>query len=269
MYESFFGLKESPFNVTPDPRFIYFSRHHLEALSILLYGVESRRGFIEITGEIGAGKTTLCRTLLKELQGRVHSAFIFNPKLSELELLQTIVEDLGILPKGKRRKDYFDALNRFLLAELEKGMNTLVIIDEAQNLSPRALEQIRLLSNLETTREKLLQIILVGQPELRNLLSRPDLAQLQQRITIRYHLPALNREEAEKYIVHRLRVAGGEEPLFTPEAVDRIFERSSGIPRLINVLADRALLAAFTKGNRMVEAALVETAEADLEGIPA
>lgn len=267
MYESFFDLKEPPFNVTPDPRFIYFSRHHLEALSNLLYGIESRRGFIEVTGEIGAGKTTLCRTLLKELQGRVHSAFIFNPKLSALELLQTIVEDLGIVPKGKRRKDYFDALNRFLLQELEKGANAILIIDEAQNLTPQSLEQIRLLSNLETTREKLLQIILVGQPELRTLLARPDLVQLRQRITIRYHLPALNREETEKYLAHRLQVAGSEEKLFTAEAVDRIYEHSKGIPRLINVLADRALLGAFTRGLRIVETVLVEEAEADLEGI--
>ena len=267
MYESFFGLKEPPFNVTPDPRFIYLSHPHLEALSALLYGIESRRGFIEITGEIGAGKTTLCRTLLKEIQGRAHSAFIFNPKLSELELLQTIVEDFGITAPGHRRKDYFDSLNRFLLQELEKGLNAILIIDEAQNLTPRALEQIRLLSNLETTREKLLQIILVGQPELRNLLGRPDLVQLRQRITVRYHLPALNREETEKYITHRLGVAGSEERLFTPEAIEQIYERSSGVPRVINVLADRALLGAFAKGLRIVEAALIETAQNDLEGI--
>lgn len=267
MYESFFGLKEPPFNVTPDPRFIYFSRHHLEALSALLYGIESRRGFIEITGEIGAGKTTLCRTLLKEIQGRAHSAFIFNPRLSEMEILQVIVEDLGVVPNGRRRKDYFDSLNRFLLQELEKGNNAVLIIDEAQNLSPRALEQIRLLSNLETTREKLLQIVLVGQPELRALLARPELAQLRQRITVRYHLPALSLEETGKYIAHRLRVAGSEERLFTPEAVERIYERSNGIPRLINVLADRALLGAFAKGIRIVETALVEEAQADLEGV--
>lgn len=267
MYESFFGLKESPFNVTPDPRFIYFSRHHLEALSTLLYGIESRRGFIEITGEIGAGKTTLCRTLLQELEGRVKSAFIFNPKLSELELLQTIVEDLGIVPNGKRRKDYFDSLNRFLLEDLAKGANAVLIIDEAQNLRPGALEQIRLLSNLETTREKLLQIILVGQPELRTLLDRPELSQLRQRITIRYHLPSLSREDTEKYIAHRLRVAGSEDQFFTPEAVERIYEHSDGIPRLINVLADRALLGAFVKGIRIVEAALIEEAQADLEGV--
>lgn len=269
MYESFFGLKESPFNVTPDPRFIYLSRHHLEALSTLLYGVESRRGFIEITGEIGAGKTTLCRTLLKELEGRAKSAFIFNPKLSELELLQTIVEDLGVTPLGRRRKDYFDALNRFLLEELAKGGNAVLIIDEAQNLRPTALEQIRLLSNLETTREKLLQIILVGQPELHTILARPELSQLRQRIAIRYHLPSLNPEETEKYIAHRLRVAGSEDRFFTPEAVERIFELSGGVPRLINVLADRALLGAFVKGIRIVETALVEVAQTDLEGVHA
>ena len=267
MYESFFGLRESPFNVTPDPRFIYLSRHHQEALSALVYGIESRRGFLAITGEIGAGKTTLCRTLLKDIQDRTHTAFIFNPKLSEFELLQTIVEDLGVVPRGKRRKDYFDALNRFLMQELEKGVNTVVIIDEAQNLSPRALEQVRLLSNLETTREKLLQIILVGQPQLKTLLARPDLAQLYQRITVRYHLPALNREEAERYLAHRLRVAGSEELFFTAEAIDRIYERSNGIPRIINVLADRALLGAFVRGARIVEAAVVEEAHSDLEGV--
>ncbi len=267
MYQNFFGLKEAPFNVTPDPRFVYFSRHHREALSALLYGIESRRGFIAVTGEIGAGKTTLCRTLLKEIQDRIHTAFIFNPKLSEFELLQTIVEDLGIVPKGKRKKDHFDALNRFLLQELEKGINTVVIIDEAQNLTPRALEQIRLLSNLETTREKLLQIILVGQPQLRDLLARPDLAQLYQRITVRYHLPALNREETGKYLAHRLEIAGTDEFPFTPEAVDRIFERSNGIPRLINVLADRALLAAFVRTSRVIEEVMINEAYEDLEGV--
>ncbi|MBI4115858.1 MAG: AAA family ATPase [Candidatus Omnitrophica bacterium] len=267
MYESFFGLKESPFNITPDPRFIYLSRHHLEALSNLLYGIESRRGFIEITGEVGAGKTTLCRTLLQETQGRVHSAFIFNPKLSEVELLQGIVEDFGITPKGKRRKDYFDALNRFLLQELEKGMNATLIIDEAQNLSPRALEQIRLLSNLETTREKLLQIVLVGQPELHDLLARPDLKQLRQRIVVRYHLRALDQEDTAKYIAHRLRVAGSEDQFFTPEAIERIYALSEGVPRIINVLADRALLGAFIKEFRIVEAAQIEEAQSDLEGV--
>lgn len=268
MYESFFGLSEPPFNVTPDPRFIYLSRHHLEALSVLLYGIEARRGFIEITGEVGAGKTTLCRTLLKDLDGRMKTAFIFNPRLSQNELLEQIVEDLGVVPAGRRRKDYFDALNQFLLEELAKGSNAVLIIDEAQNLRPSALEQIRLLSNLETTREKLLQIILVGQPELRNILSRPELRQLEQRITIRYHLPALSHEEVKKYLTHRLRVAGSEEELFTPDSIEQIYEVSGGIPRLINVLADRALLAAYVKGVRLVETGMIREAEEDLQGVP-
>ncbi len=267
MYESFFGLKEPPFNITPDPRFLYLSRHHLAALSSLLYGVESRRGFIQITGEIGAGKTTLCRMLLKKLEGRAHSSLVFNPKLSELEILQSIVEDFGLRPAGKKRKNYFDALNRFLLEEAEKGFNAVVIIDEAQLLSPRALEQIRLLSNLETPTQKLLQIILVGQPELKELLMRPDLVQLRQRITVRYHVPELSREEVENYILHRLQVAGAADNFFSTEAVDLIYQISSGIPRIINVLADRAMLAAFTQNVKLIGPSMVECAQADLEGV--
>lgn len=267
MYESYFGLTELPFNVTPDPRFVYFSRQHREALSALLYGVESRRGFIQVTGEIGTGKTTLCRALLQKIGDQAHSALVFNPKLSEVELLQTIVEDFGITPKGKRKKDYFDALNRFLLEELEKGYNAMVIIDEAQLLSPKALEQIRLLSNLETSTQKLLQIILIGQPELKDLLQRKDLVQLYQRITIRYHLSALSKEEMEDYISHRLQVSGGESSFFTPAALERIYELSQGIPRMINVLADRAMMAAFTRSARTIEDSMVDFAQKDLDGV--
>lgn len=267
MYEPFFGLSESPFNVTPDPRFLYLSRHHKEALSLLHYGVESRRGFIQITGEIGAGKTTLSRMLLQKLEGRVHSSLVFNPRLSEFEILQVIVEDFGIQPNGKKRKHYFDSLNRFLLGELEKGLNAVVIIDEAQLLSPKVLEQIRLLSNLETLTKKLLQIILIGQPELKDLLSRPDLEQLRQRITVRYHLPELCREEVGEYLLHRLQVAGADCNFFAPEAIDLLYQLSSGIPRVINVLADRAMLGAFTQNSKVVEAAMVECAQTDLEGV--
>lgn len=266
MYETYFGLKESPFNVTPDPKFLYLSQSHQNALSALLYGVESRRGFIQITGEIGAGKTTLCRLLLQKLVGVAHSSLVLNPKLSQFELLQVMVEDFGITPKGKKRKDYFEALNKFLLEELARGFNAVVIIDEAQLLTPKALEHIRLLSNFETSSQKLLQIILAGQPELKDLLNRKDLKQLRQRITIRAHLPELSREDTETYVEHRLKVAGTEKHLFTKDALDMIYQLSSGIPRLINVLADRAMIAAYIQNSPVIHASMVETAQADLEG---
>jgi len=267
MYETFFGLNEAPFNVTPDPRFVYLSKHHQAALSAMCYGVERRSGFIQITGEIGAGKTTLSRMFLQQLGENVHSSLVFNPKLSEMELLQGIVEDFGLQPKAKKRKEYFDCLNRFLLEESARGFNAVVIIDEAQLLPPRALEQIRLLSNLETATQKLLQIILMGQPELKDLLKRPDLRQLRQRITVRCHLPELSSEEVGLYIAHRLSIAGAHDNFFNAEAMQRIYELSSGIPRVINILADRALLAAYSKNTYVVDPVLVECAEADLQGV--
>lgn len=267
MYEAFFGLTESPFNITPDPRFVYLSRYHTEALSALVYGVEHRRGFIQITGEIGAGKTTLIRSLLNRLQAKTHTSLVLNPKLSETEILQAIVEDFGIRPKGKKRKDYFDALNRFLIEELKQGFNAVVIIDEAQLLSTRALEQIRLLSNFETATQKLLQIIFAGQPELKDVLNRPGLLQLRQRITVRYHLPELPREEVSEYIAHRLKVAGAEGNFFSEEAIDFIYKVSTGIPRVINVLADRAMLAAYTQNTLLIGPAMIECAQNDLEGV--
>lgn len=269
MYEDFFGLSEYPFNMTPDPRFVYFSRHHQEALSTLLYGVESRRGFMQISGEIGAGKTTLSRTLLRKLEGKTHTSLIFNPRLSEFELIQAIVEDFGLKPVRKQRKAYFDALNHFLLEEAEKGFNAILIIDEAHLLAPRALEQIRLLSNMETATQKLLQIILVGQPELKDLLNKPSLLQVRQRITLRYHLPALSCEDVGNYIVHRLSVAGAKQSFFTQSAIELIYQKSKGIPRLINVLSDRAMIAAYTQNTRVILPSMVELAEADLEGIHA
>ncbi|HOE69226.1 MAG TPA: AAA family ATPase [Candidatus Omnitrophota bacterium] len=266
MYESFFGLQEPPFNVTPDPRFVFLSRHHQAALSAMKYGVERRSGFIQITGEIGAGKTTISRMFLQQIGENVHTSLVFNPKLSELELLEVIVEDFGLKPLSRKRKGYFDALNRFLLEESSKGFNAVLIIDEAQLLPPKALEQIRLLSNLETTSQKLLQIILMGQPELNDLLNRPDLKQLKQRIAVRCHLPELNLEELGQYLTHRLSVAGVSREIFMPDAVRRVHELSSGIPRVVNILADRALLAAFTAESPCVDANMVECAESDLQG---
>ncbi len=271
-YEEFFGLKEAPFNVTPDPRFIFFSRKHMDAFSALLYGIESRKGFVQITGEIGAGKTTLCRALLNRLNkgGKTHSALILNPCFSELPLLKTIVEDFGIETRARNKKDCFDALNRYVLDEFHKGFNMILIIDEAQAMSPRTLEQIRLLSNLETNTEKLLQIILVGQPELRSLLARQELEQLRQRISVRFHLTALDRREVEEYIAHRLRIAAGGDDIESPfagDAVDLLFEQTKGIPRIVNKICDRALLSAYAKDQRRINREMMEEAVFETEGV--
>lgn len=269
MYEEYFGLKEPPFNITPDPRYIFFSRKHLEAFSSLLYGIESRKGFIAITGEIGAGKTTLCRVLLEELKGRARTSIILNPNLSENELLLSIVQDFGIQLTSRNKKECFDSLNRFLLQEYQNGFNVVLIIDEAQDLKARALEQVRLISNLETASQKLIQIVLVGQPELRAMLNSPALKQLRQRIGVWYHLMRLDREETLRYVSHRLKVAGWENEIFSliePAAVDSIFSYTEGIPRLINIICDRCLLAAFARGSKVVDVSLVEEAQAELEG---
>ena len=272
MYEDYFGLKELPFNITPDPRYIFFSKKHLEAFSSLLYGIESRKGFVAITGEIGAGKTTLCRVLLEELKGRARTSIILNPNLSNTELLLSIVQDFGIGIASRNKKECFDSLNRFVLREFHNGYNVVLIIDEAQDLKPKSLEQIRLLSNLETASQKLIQIILVGQPELRMTLNSPSLKQLRQRIGVWYHLTTLDRGETLRYIEHRLKVAGwnGETfALFEPAAIDLIFEHSEGIPRLVNVLCDRSLLAAYARNSRLVDTAMVEDAHIELEGMVA
>lgn len=270
MYENYFGLTEAPFNCTPDPRFIFYSRKHLDAFSCLLYGIESRKGFIQITGEIGAGKTTLCRAVLDKLKyTQTHTALVLNPRLSELDLLRTIAEDFGIVIKYRTKKDCFDGLNDFLLREFNKGFNTVLIIDESQNLTLQTLEQIRLLSNLETSREKLLQIVLVGQPELRNTLNDPSLAQLRQRIHIRFHLTPLDRKEVGEYIQHRLTIAGlpGETNLFSDDALDYIYAMSQGIPRLINKLCDVSLLAAYSRNLGQVDLKVAEDAFSETEGV--
>lgn len=268
MYESFYKLKENPFNITPDPTFFFLSRRHQEALSALVYGIKAKKGFIEITGEVGSGKTMLCRCLLNSLDHTVKTALILNPHLSDQQMIRTIVEEFGIKPKAHNKKDLFDALNRFLLEELTLGNNVVLIIDEAQNLRPALLEQIRILSNLETDKEKLLQIILVGQPELHEILSRENLRQLRQRISVRYHLTPLSREETQAYINHRLKVAGSCGNIkFSEQALDLIFQYAKGIPRLTNILCDKILLAGFVTSTFEIHRDLVQQSIEELEGV--
>ncbi len=268
MYNDFFSLREEPFSLTPDPSFLYLSKRHMELLSNLHYGVHWRKGFVEVSGEVGAGKTTVCRMFLEGLKGKAETALILNPNLSESQLLQAIVEDFGIKPRHNNKKALFDALNSFLLETQMKGKLAVLIIDEAQRLSIKALEQIRLISNLETAKAKLIQIILVGQPELRNILSSPDLIQLRQRIAVRYYLNALNFTEVEEYIMHRLNKAGASEGTitFSPQAIKSIYDYTKGIPRMINVLCDKALLAAFIKSTKVINFQIVAEAIKDLEG---
>lgn len=270
MYTSFFGLHEKPFAITPDPRYLFMSARHAEALAHLLYGVRESGGFIQLTGEVGTGKTTLIRSLLQQLPDNTDVALILNPQLSRIEFLWAICEELGIpLPAARSSvKELTDALNRFLLENHGRGRRTIVIIDEAQNLRTDVLEQVRLLTNLETPKQKLLQIILIGQPELRALLDRNDLRQLAQRITGRYHLEPLSREEAEAYIDHRIRVAGGIGRIFAEGARREIHRLAHGVPRMINVIADRALLGAFTAESNQVTPEIVRQAAAEVYDRP-
>lgn len=248
MYCQFYGLKERPFNVTADPVFFFLSQRHKEALAHLLYGTTQRKGISVITGEIGAGKTTLCRFFLNQLGNNARTAFILNPYFSELQLLEAIVKDFGVNLKNKTRLSLVWELNRFLLSESERGNNVILIIDEAQNLSPRALEQVRLLSNLETDKDKLLQIVLVGQPQLNYKLNLQQLSQLKQRITVKYHISPLDAAETAEYINYRLSIAAAQQSKikFSDEALREVFNFSGGTPRLINIACDRALLAGFT-----------------------
>ena len=271
MYASFFGLNDKPFAITPDPRYLFMSERHGEALAHLVYGVNESGGFMQLTGEVGTGKTTLVRTLLQnKLPDNADVAVVLNPRLSTLEFLETICEELGILqPEYKGSiKALVDALNRQLLWAYGEGRRVILVVDEAQNLSRDVLEQVRLLTNLETTKQKLLQIILIGQPELRDLLSRDDLRQLAQRITGRYHLEPLTREETAQYIEHRLRVAGALGELFDSGAKREVFRLTDGVPRLINVICDRALLGAYSREVRRVNRRLVRRAAAEIKGIP-
>ena len=267
MYEEFYGFQESPFNITPDPRFLFLSDRHQEAFNHLLYGIQERKGFIQVTGEIGAGKTTLCRALLEKLGETYKTALVLNPFLSGDQLLWLILAELGIEADGYDRLANMERLNLFLLEQLAEGNDVVLVIDEAQDLSVGLLEQVRLLSNLETDQRKLLQIVLMGQPELRQILDQPGLRQLRQRITVRYHLAPLNLDETDHYIQHRLYVAGANStPTFDRRAVRKIYRYAHGIPRLINAVCDKALLCGYVTGAERLKASHVRRAIRELEG---
>ena len=268
MYLDFYKLTEKPFSVTADPNFPYLSKEHREAISHMQYGIEERMGFLQITGEIGTGKTTLCKAFLNNLDEHTKTAFILNSNLAEDQLLQAIVEDFGVQLKSKSKINILNEFNRFLLEQARCNNNVVLIIDEAQNLRPSMLEQVRLLSNLETEKEKLLQIILVGQPELKEKLLSRELAQLRQRIAIRYHITPLSKDEIHGYIFHRLSVAGANgESFFKEDAVNEIFKFSGGIPRLINIICDKALLAGYAAEKKDIDARMIKICGREIEGI--
>lgn len=266
-YLDFLGFRESPFSVTADPAFLYLSKKHREALSHMIYGIRERKGFVEITGEIGTGKTTLCKALMRHLDPPTKSALLLQPALSALQLLQSVVQDFGLNPMRASKLSLFNQLNQFLLEQAALGHNIVLIIDEAQNLSLRTLEEIRMLSNLETDKTKLIQIILVGQPQLREKLALPALEQLRQRIGVRYHVNPLDMEEVCTYIDHRLRVAGSDGSLaWTREAAEEVYRCSKGIPRLINHICDRSLLACYILQVKRVDAEVVRRSSQELAG---
>lgn len=267
MYTAFYGLREKPFALSPDPKFLFLAQSHREALAHLLYGIEQGEGFIAVTGEVGTGKTTLCRTLLQRLGAESEVAFVFNPKLSGLDLLKTINAEFGLTHESDSQRDLNDALNRFLVEKKSRGKRVLLIIDEAQNLEQETLEQVRLLSNLETETSKLIQIVLLGQPELDALLESPELRQLKQRISVRWRLKPLSPSETRDYVRHRLRVAaGGARDLFSEPALRELHRLSGGTPRVVNVLCDRSLLAGYAAGVREITPAVVRAASAELRG---
>jgi len=267
VYLEYYGLKEPPFTITPNPRFLFYSAKHREAFNHLLYGIRERKGFVQLTGEVGAGKTTLCRALLEQLGENFSTALILNPALNADLLIKSIAMEFNLQVKGMDRLEILAEINKFLLHQVEQGKDTVLIIDEAQDLTLELLEQVRLLSNLETDERKLVQIILMGQPELRDRLNDHRLRQLRQRITVRYHLEPLKRNEISQYIQHRLQVSGANgAPYFTTPAIWRIHNYSNGIPRLINAVCDKCLLAGFVQQRDRIDFRMVGRAMRELEG---
>jgi len=267
LYQTHFGLSQAPFNITPDPSFLYLSASHREGLAQLSYGIRARKGFVVLTGEVGTGKTTLIHALLNELNGSAQTALIFSTIVSPPDLLRSVCEEFGLVePKRPLQEihDYLVSLNEFLLESYRKGENCALIIDEAQNLSAEVLESIRLLSNFETSKDKLLQILLVGQPELAVRLNSPELRQLKQRVMLRHHLRALSLQECCEYVSNRLKVAGGDKSIFTPNALESIHSYSGGIPRIVNVLCDNALLTGYALGRKEIDTGIIREVAEDL-----
>jgi len=259
MYEKFFNLTENPFNMTPDSKYFYPSEEHQEALDRISYAINQRKGFVVITGEIGSGKTTVCRTLLNRLDANTDVALILNTHITCKELITNILDEFGVEYKNGPKSKMINKLNGFLIEELSKNRNVVVIIDEAQNLAPRVLEEVRMLSNLETEKQKLLQIILMGQPELKDKLRLKSLEQFKQRVWIRYHIPPLTMDETKLYINHRLHVAGANgTPIFDESALEGIFSCSKGTPRLINFICDNALLSGYVYNTKTIDRKIIE-----------
>jgi general secretion pathway protein A len=267
VYLKYYGLSEPPFSITPNPRFLFFSARHREALNHLLYGIRERKGFVQLTGEVGCGKTTLCRALLEQLGPGVSTALILNPVLTADQLIKGVAMEFGLHCNGKDRLETVESINHFLLDHVKQGRDAVLLIDEAQDLTNDLLEQVRLLSNLETDERKLLQIVLLGQPELRDRLNHHGLRQLRQRITVRYHLGPLRHNEVSQYVHHRLHVSGASgPPYFTRPALWRIYRYSRGIPRLVNAVTDKCLLAGFVLQRDRIDYGMVGTAISELEG---
>jgi general secretion pathway protein A len=267
MYENFYGFREKPFEITPDPKFLYLSESHKEALAHLTYAVRERKGFTVITGEVGTGKTILVQTLLSKLDGNTKTAYLFNPMMGSTDFLHYICQDLGLKSQKKSKGQHLSQLHKFLMSCYSKNETVVLIVDEAHKLDPKLLEEVRLLTNLETSKNKLLQVILIGQPELNEIMEKPEFRQLKQRVSLRYHVQPLNKEDTKKYVRKRLRIAGTFNlNIFTPKAINKIYQYTKGIPRLINIVCDNALLMGYATDQKVIGRKIVHEAIKNLDG---